>query len=286
MLHILTDSTADLSGDLIREYGVTVLPLHILLGENDFLDGPEIPSEEIYAWSDREKTVPKTAAPSVNEAKEALRPLIENGDEVICFSISASMSASNNVMTLAANQLHAQDRITVIDSANLSTGIAHLVIYAAEDAAKGLSREETVRRSLDFRSRLRSSFVVDTLEYLHRGGRCGGLAAMMGTVLHLHPKIVVENGAMHPDRKYRGHIDSVIQRYVHDMEEDLKTAQPERVFITHSGCDRKSVDAVRAYLEGLGHFDRVLETRTGGVVSSHCGPGTLGVLYVKQRCAE
>ena len=283
MLHILTDSTADLSPELIREYGLTVLPLHILLGEEDYLDGTGISFETIYDWSDRHKSLPKTAAPSVDEAKKALRPLIENGDEVICFSISASMSASNSILNLAVQQLHAQDRVSVIDSANLSTGIGHLVLYAAEEAAKGLRREEIVRRVMEMRDRVRASFVVDTLEYLHRGGRYSGLSAFMGSVLRLHPKIVVEHGAMRPDHKYRGHIDSVIVKYVHDMEEALKKAQPERVFITHSSCERETVEAVRAYLEGLRHFERVLETNAGGVVSSHCGPGTLGVLYVDPK---
>ncbi len=282
MLHILTDSTADLTQELIDEFHLTVLPLHILLGDKDYLDGPGISYDSIYAWADREKSLPKTAAPSVDEAKAAFRPLIENEeDEVICFSISASMSASNSVMELAAKQLHAQDRITVIDSANLSTGIGLLVLYAAEDAMRGLSREETVRHVLSLRDRVRASFVVDTLEYLHRGGRCSGLSAMMGSVLHLHPKIMVEKGAMRPDRKYRGHIDSVIMRYVHDMEAELKAAQPERVFITHSTCDPKTVESVKQYLESLGHFERILETHAGGVVSSHCGPGTLGVLFVE-----
>ena len=127
---------------------------------------------------------------------------------------------------------------------------------------------------------VRASFVVDTLTYLFRGGRCNAVAAMAGGVLKLHPRIVVENGAMNASKKYRGKIDSVIMDYVKDMEKDLKNARPERVFITHSGCKQETVEKVRAYLEELGVFDEILETRAGGVISSHCGPGTLGVLYI------
>jgi len=123
---------------------------------------------------------------------------------------------------------------------------------------------------------------VDTLTYLYRGGRCNAVAAMAGGVLKLHPKIVVEDGAMNASKKYRGKIASVILSYVKDMEKDLKNARQERVFITHSGCDREIVETVRTYLKNLGIFEEILETRAGGVVSSHCGPGTLGVLYISK----
>ena len=127
---------------------------------------------------------------------------------------------------------------------------------------------------------MRASFVVDTLTYLYHGGRCNAVAAMAGGVLKLHPRIVVENGAMNASKKYRGKIASVVLSYVKDMEDSLKNARPDRVFITHSGCDQAIVEEVRSYLEGLGIFQEILETRAGGVISSHCGPGTLGVLFI------
>jgi DegV family protein with EDD domain len=130
------------------------------------------------------------------------------------------------------------------------------------------------------RSRVRASFVVDTLTYLHRGGRCSGIAALAGSALKLHPQIGVVGGTTMPGKKYRGSISRSVMAYVRDMENDLKTAKPDRVFITHSGCDREIVEDVRAYLEGLGRFDEILETTAGAVISSHCGPGTLGVLFI------
>ncbi len=191
------------------------------------------------------------------------------------------MSASFSVLQLAAKQLRAEDRVSVVDSRNLSTGIAHLVIGACEDAAAGMSRQEIVRRAMEDIPRVRASFVVDTLEYLHRGGRCSGLSAMMGSILHIHPRIAVADGKMHPDVKYRGHLEKVIMRYVKDMEEQLKKSRPRRVFITHSHVDADIVNKVREYILSLGHFEEVLETYAGGVITSHCGPGTLGVLYVE-----
>lgn len=280
MVKIISDSTCDLSPELVAKYDIDILPLHILLGDDEFEDGKTITPEEIYRWSDEHKTTPKTSAPSLSETIELFRPYVEAGREIVCFSISNSMSTSGNVMRLAADELEASNLITVIDSANLSTGIGLLVLEAAIMAEKGCTASEIASAMEALKPNVRASFVVDTLTYLYRGGRCNAVAAMAGGVLKLHPKIVVENGAMDASKKYRGKIASVILSYVKDMEEDLKSARPDRVFITHSGCDRAVVDDVRAYLEGLGIFEEILETRAGGVVSSHCGPGTLGVLFI------
>ena len=280
MVKIISDSTCDLSPELIAKYDIDILPLHILLGEDEYEDGRNITPQQIYDWSDAHKTTPKTSAPSLAEAIDLFRPYIEEKREIVCFSISGSMSTSGNVMRLAAEELEASDLVTVIDSANLSTGIGLLVIEAAIMAGKGQSAAEITAAIEVLKPKVRASFVVDTLTYLYRGGRCNAVSAMAGGVLRLHPKIVVENGAMDASKKYRGKINSVIMSYVKDMEKDLKSARPERVFITHSGCDRDTVNAVRSYLESFGIFHEILETRAGGVVSSHCGPGTLGVLFI------
>ncbi len=282
MIRILADSTCDLGARLPRLHHLSILPLHILLGEQDHLDGEGLSPDEIFAWSDSTKKGPKTAAPSVDEARQMLKSGLDAGDEWVCFTISSDMSASYSVLLLAAKQLHAEDRVHVVDSRNLSTGVGLLALQACDDAARGLSAPEICAHAAATVDRVRSSFVVDTLEYLHRGGRCGGLTSMMGSVLRIHPKIVVENGLMRPDHKYRGHLEAVIPHYVRDLETALLSAVPKRVFITHSGCDAEIVSKVRAFLEGLGRFEEVLETVTGGVVSSHCGPGTLGVLFIAE----
>lgn len=280
MVKIISDSTCDLTRELLERYQVTVLPLHVLLGDTEYLDGSDITPDTIYAWSDQNKTTPKTSAPSVAEAVELFRPYAEAGDELICFSISDTMSSSGNSMRLAAQELEAEDRIHVIDSENLSTGVGHLVILAAELAQAGKSAEEIIRSVEAMRPLVRSSFVVDTLVYLHRGGRCGGLTALAGSMLRLHPKIIVENGSMIVGKKYRGKIDKVILNYVQDMEEELKQAREDRIFITHSNCDDATVQAVYDYLDSLQHFKEIFITSAGSVISSHCGPGTLGVLFV------
>ena len=281
MVKIISDSTCDLSPELIAKYDIDILPLHILLGEDEYEDGKNITPEQIYSWSDENKTTPKTSAPALTDAIELFKPYIDEGREIVCFSISSSMSTSGNVMRIAAEELEAEDCITVIDSANLSTGIGLLVIEAAIMAQNNHTVEEIVSAIEALKPNVRASFVVDTLTYLYRGGRCNAVSAMAGGVLKLHPKIVVENGAMNASKKCRGKINSAIMTYVKDMEDDLKEARPDRVFITHSGCDRTIVEEVHSYLENLGVFSEILETRAGGVISSHCGPGTLGVLFIQ-----
>lgn len=281
MVKIISDSTCDLSPELIAKYDIDILPLHILLGEDEYEDGKNITPEQIYSWSDENKTTPKTSAPALTDAIELFKPYIDEGREIVCFSISSSMSTSGNVMRIAAEELETEDCITVIDSANLSTGIGLLVIEAAIMAQNNHTVEEIVSAIEALKPNVRASFVVDTLTYLYRGGRCNAVSAMAGGVLKLHPKIVVENGAMNASKKYRGKINSAIMTYVKDMEDDLKAARPDRVFITHSGCDRTIVEEVHSYLENLGVFSEILETRAGGVISSHCGPGTLGVLFIQ-----
>lgn len=280
MVKIIADSTCDLSKDLLEKYDISILPLHILLGETEYLDGVNITPKEIYSWSDSHGATPKTSAPSRDSAAELLKPYVDAGREVVCFSISGEMSASGNVMRMAAEDLGAMNLVRIVDSANLSTGIGHLVIEAAIMAKDGMDADTIVGRIEELKPRVRASFVVDILTFLYRGGRCSGLAAMAGGVLQLHPKILVEDGKMRPGKKYRGRLDKAVMTYVTDMEDELKQAKKDRVFITHSGCDRELVEAVRTYLISLDHFDEVLETVAGGVISSHCGPGTLGVLYI------
>ena len=282
MVRIIADSTCDLSPELIERYKIGIVPLHVILGEEDYLDGKSITPDEIYAWSDANKATPKTAAISMEDGMKAFSAVLEDGSDVVCFSISGSMSTTGNVFRLAAQELEAEDRITVIDTQNLSTGGGLLVLEAAQMALDGACRAEIAARMETLIPLVRASFVVDTLTYLYRGGRCSGVAALAGSALKLHPRISVKDGRMQPEKKYRGRMSHAILAYVKDMEAELLAARPERVFITHSGCAQEDIDAVKAYLESLGRFEEIHITRAGGVISSHCGPGTLGVLFIAQ----
>ena len=284
MVKIISDSTCDLGSQLTERYGIEIIPLRIILGDRDLKDGIDITPAEIYAWSDEHRTTPKTAAVSPADARECMKRHLDSGDDIIVFTISAQMSTTFNIFKMEAEELDPEGkRIRIIDSMNLSTGIGLLVIEAAEMAMKGCGIDEIETQVKKLIPLVRSSFIVDTLEYLYRGGRCSGVSAFLGSRLKLHPKIIVSGGAMEPSKKYRGKMNKVLSRYVSDMEEKLLAARPERVFITDSGASPKTVTEIREYLKRLNHFDEILETTAGGVISSHCGPGTLGVLYIKEE---
>lgn len=276
---IAADSTSDLSKELLERYRIEIIPLHIHLGEQEYLDGVNITPEDIYRWSDENKATPKTSAIAPLEARKFLDRCLAMGEQVICFCISESMSACANVMRMAAEESGREEQIFVVDSENLSTGIGLQVIEAAILAEQGKDAKSIVEEIKKMQPLVRASFVVDTLTYLHRGGRCSGLAALAGGKLKLHPYIYVEDGNMHPGKKYRGKMEKVIDDYVQDLKPALQTARKERVFITHSGCEESIVASVKKKLEELHYFDEILITRAGSVVTSHCGPGTLGVLF-------
>ena len=279
---IIADSTCDLTKELLEKYDISIIPLHIVLGEKEYRDGSEISPDEIYQWSDTNKEAPKTSAISISDAMEIYEACAKTHDEIVCFSISGQMSTTVNVMRMAAEELELEDRIHIIDSANLSTGGGLLVIEAAIMAQEGKSASEIVDAIEVLKPQVRATFIVDTLTFLHRGGRCSGVAALAGGALKLHPKIVVENGAMKPDKKYRGKMNSAIMTYVKDLEEQIKNAKTDRVFLTHSGCDEELLQSIYDYVKELNIFKEIHIARAGGVISSHCGPGTLGLLFIEK----
>ena len=285
-VRIMADSTCDLSFGIIQDLGITIVPLHILLGEEEYLDGMDITPDTIYRWSDEHNDIPKTSAVGLREAMEAIEAAgitKDTNDELIIFTISEKMSVTANAFRIAAEELELSDRVSVIDSANLSTGIGLLVIEAACMAKNGMDRRKIVAEIERLKPLVRSSFVVDTLTYLYRGGRCSGVAALAGSVLKLHPLITVKNGVMETGKKYRGKIERIIMDYVRELTPQLKKAKKNRVFITHSGCKSEVVSSVYNYLVKMNHFDEIIITRAGGVISSHCGPGTLGILFIEDK---
>ncbi len=279
-VRIVADSTCDLSQDLIEKYGISILPLHIVLEMESFCDGDEISPDEIYAWSEKNKKTPKTAAVGFDRAMDLMKSMQEKGEEVIFIGISEAMSTTCNVMRMVREELH-YEKMFVVDSMNLSTGIGLLVLRAAEMAGDGYRAEEIVQMLEKIREKVRASFVVERLDYLAMGGRCSAVTALLGTTLHLKPRIEVNGGKMSAGKKYRGGQDKVILKYVQEMKDALLIADPERVFITHSGCREETIGEVKAFLESLNRFREICITRAGGVISSHCGPGTLGVLYLE-----
>lgn len=280
-VRIFSDSTCDLSDELLERYEITLVPLCIVLDDKSYLDREELSPAQIFAWADEHKKTPKTAAVPFEVLQERLKPYMDQDEDIIFFGISEDMSSTCNVARLAGAEFE-KGRLFVIDSQNLSTGIGLQVIRAAQLARQGKTAEEIVEEIEAARGLVRASFVVDTLTYLARGGRCSGATALLANTLKLHPCIKVIGGKMEVGKKYRGRLERALSNYVKDLEPELLSAEPSRAFITHSGVNAETVAEVRDYLESLGHFDEILETTAGGVISSHCGPGTLGVLYYEK----
>lgn len=278
---IIADSTCDLSPELLEKYDISTVPLCIVMDDKSYYDGEDVTPDEIFKWADENKTTPKTAAISFEKAEEIVKPFMDEGYDIIFFGISSEMSTTCNVARITAAQ-NDYDRMFVIDSRNLSTGIGLQVIRAAELANKGMSAEEIAAEIEMSTSKVKASFVVDTLTYLARGGRCNAVAALMANTLKLHPLISVKDGKMGVSKKYMGKIDVALSKYTQDIKEDLLSADPARVFITHSGCNKETLDKVYGFLSSLEYFNEIHITRAGGVISSHCGPNTLGVLYYEK----
>lgn len=284
-IKLVADSTCNLSSDLINKYDISILPLSIIMGENVYCDGLDITPEDIFKWSDSNKTTPKTAAVTPEKAIEILHPFVEAKRDIIFFGISSHISDTCDVIrTLAettGDPRYAD--IRVIDTLSLSAGIGLQILYAAKLAAEGKNADEIVDLVNSRRDKVNASFVVNTLTYLARGGRCSAVAALLANTLKVKPKIVISNGVLDVSRKYRGNLKFTILRYVEDLKYQLFSADETCVFISHSGCSQEIIDDVWAYLAELHHFHRIYVVHGSSVISSHCGPGTLGIYFYESK---
>ena len=278
---IIADSTCDLSDELLERYDISIIPLNIVLDMVSYCDKEEITVEELFKWAEENRKIPKTAAPSIEKAISVIKPYVDAGRDIIFIGISEDMSMTCNVIRLIREELD-YSIIFVINSMSLSTGIGLQILRAARLAQEGKTANEIIAEIESTRSKVRASFVVDTMEYLAMGGRCSSVAALLASTLKIKPMIEVAHGKMGVAKKYRGNIDKVIIKYVQDLSEKLKNAEPEIVFITHSPCNADIVEKVREYLQNMNYFTEIAETNAGGTISCHCGPGTLGVLFYEK----
>ena len=275
---IASDSTCDLSPELIERYGVKILPLGVTLGENNYTDGVDVDPDMIYAHYEKTGELPKTAAVNIADFESFFGECVEAGYSVVTFTIGSAMSSTYNNARLAAESF---EDVYVVDTKNLSTGGGLLVLAACDMAADGKTAREIADECAALADRVDASFVIDNLEFLHKGGRCSALAVLGANVLQLKPCIMVREGKMGVGKKYRGRFDVVLKSYINDMVGDASDIRTERIFVTHAGCDESIVKACVEQVSALGVFREVLVTRAGCTISSHCGRNTLGVLFIK-----
>lgn len=277
---ISADSTCDIGPELQKRYGVRLLNWRILLDGKEYLDNVSIKPDDLYrAWRER-GVLPKSTGATSEEYKAHFQPMIDEGYEIVHIGLGSSLSCSYQNAVQATRET---GHVVTIDSQNLSTGFGLLVLEAAELAQQGLSAEEIAARVEALRPRSHASFLLDTLEFMKAGGRCSSLAAFGASLLQLKPGIEVDAsdaGRMHVGKKYRGKMEQCLVQYVRSKLEGRTDLDLRRVFITHSGSPESDIAAVRREVERCADFREILVTRASCTISAHCGPRTLGVLFL------
>lgn len=273
------DSTCDLTDDLIERYHVNIQPLHINLDDKYYRDGIDISPDDIYATYQAKGILPKTSAPNPVDYTEKFKQWTDAGYAVVHISLGSGISSAHQNSLLAAAEL---PDVYSIDSGNLSTGMGLLVIEAAERIEQGMEASQIYQEVNQLRDKVHASFVIDKLTYLYEGGRCSALANISANLLNIKPSIKVdnENGKMTVGKKYRGSLARVLKNYTTDQLNDDATINKKRIFITHSGMAEENIELVKDMVEQNYDFEEIIVTRAGCTISSHCGPNTLGVLFM------
>lgn len=276
-IRITSDSTCDLN-HLVQERDIGILPLQVHLDANSYYDGVDITPQDIFQFVEKTGVLPKTSAPSIGEYEDFFEKQLALGDEVVHFNISAKSSGSHNMAKQASKKFGG--KVRVIDSKALSSGQGLLVLKATDMRDEGKTGAEIEEEILRLRDRVNTSFVPDSLDYLHKGGRVSGMIKVVAGMFKIHPLILMEDGQLVPGKKYKGRMDMLIKQYVQDLKEMYPNYDKSRCFVTHSSAEKPLVDIAKAKVAELFEFDEVIETVAGSIITSHCGKGTLGVLFI------
>jgi len=275
---ITADSTCDLSQELKDRYDIRVIPLTILLGEDSYLDGVDFTAADIYDRYHKDGTLPKTSAPGIQQFMDFFTPILEAGSEIVHLDISSELSSSYNNACIAASEL---EGVHVVDSRTLGTGLGLLAIEGCECRDRGMSADEIAAHLGDLIGKVDTSFVLNTLEFMWKGGRCSGVTALGANLLRLKPALEMRDGKLGVYKKYRGNIRSVYRQYV---TERLASAEvrPRHVFVYDSGeipeeTMQELADIVHEAVPGA----EIHRSKAGCTVTSHCGPQTVGLMFIR-----
>lgn len=278
-IKITCDSTCDLNAELYNRYSISVIPMSVAMGDKLCRDGVDVTPEALFSYVEETGKLPTTSAISVGEYEDFFRPFLEEGYEVVHINLSSELSSSHQNARIAAQEL---GNIHVVDSRSLSSGSGHLVILAAELACAGYDGAYIAKSLNDMKGQLDVSFVLQTLDYLHKGGRCSGMARFGANMLKLRPEIVMENGTLHVGKMYRGSMEKTILDYIRGRLENEKAVNYDRIFVTHSGVPEEIVEKAVALVKELRPFEEVIVTVAGSTISCHCGPACIGVLFFRK----
>ena len=276
---IISDSTCDLSPELLERYDIAITPLCVIKDGKEFHDGVDITPADIFTHVDGGGELCSTAAVSQFEYTQMFTRYAKEYDEVVQINIGSNFSCCYQNACLAAQEF---DNVFVVDSGNLSTGQGLLVVSAAKLAQQGVSGIEIAERVRALVPKVEASFLIDRLDYMRKGGRCSTVAALGANLLKLKPCIEVREGKMSVCKKYRGSFEKCIRQYVKERLDGREDIATELVFITHAAADTNVVAAAKEETAQYGSFEEVEETQAGCTVSCHCGPNTLGILFVRK----
>lgn len=277
---IASDSTTDLGPELIEKYNIRILPLGVSLGEQFYKDGVDITSDDIYSFYEKNGVLPKTSAPNIGELTDFFGKLVSDGSSVIYFTISSLMSSSYSNACIAASEY---DNIHVVDTKNLTSGGGLIVLKACEMVSEGtLSADVIAAKCRELTEKTEASFVVDSLEFLKKGGRCSSLAALGANLLSIKPKIVVKDGKMEVGTKYRGKFQAVLSKYIHELLDNRDDIDLSAAFVTHAGVDESVIEACIEEVKNTVNFENIYISHAGCTICSHCGKDTVGILFMRK----
>lgn len=279
---ITADSTCDLPDYLVEKYGIKIIPLSILLGDGEYLDGVDIKPRDIYEFADKYGELPKTSAVTPARYYDVFSKAVDEGKQVVHIGLSSAISSSFNNACIASADF---DDVYVVDSKSLCTAMGLLVLKACDFREKGYDAKRIAKKVEALVPKVSTTFVLNSLEYLHKGGRCSGVARFGANILGIKPSIAVDNatGAMDVAKKYRGKTELVYQQYAGDCLNDVNSIDTSRIVIANSGgVDSGTLAFVKGMIEGKGIFKEVIEADAGCTISSHCGPKTLAIFYIKK----
>ncbi|MBQ0008797.1 MAG: DegV family protein [Firmicutes bacterium] len=280
-VQIICDSTIDITQELCQKYGIDVIPLHVSFGDEDYLDGQNITLEQLYAKVKEYGELPHTAAVSSAIFEEEFKKFIDKGMDVVYVGIGSTLSSAFQSAYIA-KQSFPDDRVALIDSKNLSTASAILAIKAAKLRDEGKSAVEIAEEVQKLVPNVVGQFSIEQFEYLHKGGRCSGAAKVVGTLLHIRPFLRVIDGKLLVYKKPRGPMKVAINEQINGMKEDAPNIDETVVFITHTGMAPGMVEWVQEEVGKIVDPKSIVVTTAGAVIGSHCGPGTLGIIYLKK----
>lgn len=278
-IKVISDSTCDLSPELIQKYDIEIFPLIVVKDGQEYSDGVTITPSEIFAHVAAGGSLCSTAARGVVAYQDVFKKFSGSYDGVIHVNISSEMSSCYQNACIAASEFN---NVRVVDSKNLSTAQGLVVLQACKLAETATDLDELKGQLDEFVTRVEASFVLDRLDYMVKGGRCSTVAALGANLLSLKPCIEVKNGKMGVVKKYRGHIEKCMAAYVKDRLDGRDDLDDDTIFITHTDVSPESLAAVHDGVAQYGHFRQVYESSAGCTVSCHCGPGTMGILFVRK----